>query len=164
MKKLGPQETKILKIAHLIFVMMWVIGVITMALIYLTKPTSGDELYMSFRIMRLVDDFLVIPGAMLTTFTGILYGVFTNWGFFKHRWIIIKWAVSLTIIIVGTFYLSPLLDDCLNIANETRNAAMNNMTISRYSHTTFICACIQSAALVFLVIISVLKPWKKKRI
>ena len=53
--------------------------------------------------MRLIDDIVVIPGAILTVVTGVIYGMFTNWGFFKHKWIIVKWILGITIIIVGIF-------------------------------------------------------------
>lgn len=38
-----------------------------------------------------IDYAIVIPGAILAVATGIIYGIFTKWGFFKHRWITVKW-------------------------------------------------------------------------
>ena len=163
MKKLTPKGIKVLKSCHLIFVMIWVVGVITMGVISLSNPQSGDELYMSFHITRFVDDFLVIPGAILTTFTGIIYGAFTNWGFFKHRWIIVKWIISLTVIIVGTFIFSPWLDTCLEISDKLRDAAIANPDVLHYSGLIFSATVVQSAVLLFLVVISVFKPWKKTK-
>jgi len=163
MKNLTTRGVKILKICHLIFVMIWVVGVIAMALISFLKAQSGDELFMTLYITRIIDDFLVIPGAVLTVITAIVYGTYTNWGFFKHRWIIVKWIVSILVIIVGTFYFSPILDDCLNIADQTRDAALNNPIIISNIHITSIGACIQASMLIILVVISVLKPWKTKK-
>lgn len=162
MRKLSLDGIKRLKIFHLLFVMMWVVGVVAMAIIYFSFPASGDELYSTFYIMRLIDDVLVIPGAMLTIITAIIYGKYTNWGFFKHRWIIVKWILAITIIIVGTFVFSPWLDNCLEIANTKRDEALLDPYILTYFPLISIFAAIQSAGLVFLVIISVLKPWKKK--
>ncbi|MCC8173868.1 MAG: hypothetical protein LIO65_05680 [Odoribacter sp.] len=84
MKKLNAKGMKVLKICHLLFVMMWVVGVIAMGVVGLIRPESGDELYMTLFITRIIDDVLVIPGAMLTVVTAIIYGINTNWGFFKH--------------------------------------------------------------------------------
>lgn len=83
MKKLSAGQIKILKVFHLVFVMMWVVGVAAMALLCLIKANSGDELFMVFHITRFIDDVFVIPGAILTVVTGIVYGAFSNWGFFK---------------------------------------------------------------------------------
>ena len=163
MKNLNTNGVKTLKVFHLLFVMMWIIGVVAMAIIYFSYPQSGDELYSSFHIMRLIDDILVIPGAMLTVITAIIYGKFTNWGFFKHRWIIVKWIISITIIVVGTFVFSPWLNNCLEIANKQRDGALTNPDILHYRSLISIFASIQSSALIFLVIVSVFKPWKKKK-
>lgn len=163
MKKLGTKGLKVLKTCHLIFVMIWVVGVMAMALISLIKPQTGDEMYMILYISRFVDDLLVIPGAILTVITAVIYGAFTNWGFFKHKWIIVKWIVSVLVIIVGTFYFSPILDNCLLIADKMRNAALNNSEVLDAMHITTLGAFMQSALLVVLVIISVFKPWKTKK-
>ena len=72
-----------------------------MAVVNLIKAQSGDELYMALFVYRIIDNAIVIPGATLT----IIYGVWTNWRFFKQRWIIVKWIVSMLVIIVGTFIL-----------------------------------------------------------
>lgn len=163
MKKLETKEIKVLKTCHLLFVMMWVVGVIAMAVISLTKPQSGDELYMKLFISRSVDDALVIPGAILTIITAIIYGAFTNWGFFKYRWIIVKWIASILVIVVGTLYFSPKLDRCLEIANLTRDAAFNNPELISNSRISLIGEFSQASILILLVIISVFKPWKKKK-
>lgn len=162
MKKLNTRGVKTLKTCHLIFVMMWAVGVVSMAIISLLEPHSGDELYMMFHISRIIDDFLVIPGAILTVITAIIYGAFTNWGFFKHKWITVKWIVSIIVIIVGTFHFSPILDNCLMLANETRDAALTDSGIKQNMRITTIGAFMQSSALILLVIISVFKPWKSK--
>jgi uncharacterized membrane protein len=113
MEKFDTNGVKILKIFHLIFSMMWVVGVMAMGILSLQKAQSGDELYMILHISRVIDDTLVIPGAVCTVITAILYGVFTNWGFFKHKWIIVKWVLSLLIIIAG---VHSILVHCLTIA------------------------------------------------
>ncbi|WP_163305401.1 hypothetical protein [Dysgonomonas sp. 521] len=163
MEKLDTSGVKILKIFHLIFSMMWVVGVMAMAVISLQKAQSGDELYMILRISRVIDDTLVIPGAVSTVITAIVYGVFTNWGFFKHKWMIVKWVLSLLIIIAGTFYFSPLLDNSLEIANTTRDAALNNPEVLRGSRISALGALVQGGLLIFAIVISVEKPWKAKR-
>jgi len=164
MKKLGSKGVKVLKTCHLLFVMMWVVGVMAMAVINLIDAQSGDELYMSLYISRFIDDVLVIPGAILTVITAIIYGISTNWGFFNHKWMTVKWIVSIIVIIVGTFYFSPKLDRCLEIANDTRDAALQNPELIANSQISTFGAFIQAGILILLIIISVFKPWKKRQI
>lgn len=163
MKKLNSKGIKVLKTIHLLLVMMWVTGVLAMATLYLLKPKSGDELYMVLNIILFIDWVFVIPGAILTVVVGVIYGFFTNWGFFKYRWITVKWIVAILIILAGTFYYSPLLEQSLEIADQTRDAALENPTIATNTIQTLISSSIQGLALIILVVISVFKPWKKKK-
>jgi hypothetical protein len=163
MKRLNANGMKVLKSCHLLLVMMWVVGVIAMAILFLVRPESGDELYMTLKIILFIDWVLVIPGALLTVLAGIIYGVFTNWGFIKHRWIIVKWVVSIAVILAGTFYYSPLLEQALEIVNSSREVALNNPTVISNMTQAFISASIQGIAIMTLVVISVFKPWKKKK-
>ncbi len=163
MKKLNSKGIKILKTIHLLLVMMWVTGVLAMATLYLLKPKSGDELYMVLNIILFIDWVFVIPGAILTVVVGVIYGFFTNWGFFKYHWITVKWIVAILIILAGTFYYSPLLEQSLEIADQTRDAALDNPVIATNTIQTLISSSIQGLALIILVVISVFKPWKKKK-
>ena len=91
MRKLGSKGLKVLKTLHLIFAMVWTAGAIAMVLItFLIKAYSGDELHVKYSILLLIDNWLIITGAMTSLVIGIVYGVFTNWGFFKQRWIVVK--------------------------------------------------------------------------
>lgn len=162
MKRLNAKGMKVLKSCHLLLVMVWVVGVIAMAILYLLKPESSDELYMTLKIILFIDWVLVIPGALLTIIVGIIYGIFTNWRFFKHRWILVKWVVSVVVILVGTFYYSPLLEEALEIADRTRDIALHDPLVISNMTQAFISASLQGLALMILVVISVFKPWKKK--
>jgi hypothetical protein len=160
MKKFDAKGMKVLKVCHLLLIMMWVVGILAISLLFLLKPESGDELYMTLKIINFIDWSLVIPGALLTILVGLVYGIFTNWGFFRHRWIIVKWIVSITVILVGTFYFSPHLEYALEIADLTRDAALRDPVVATNLKQAFFSASIQGIAVIILVVISVFKPWK----
>ena len=153
-----------LKTFHLLFVMMWLTGVFSMAVLYLLKPQSGDELFMMLHIILFVDYIFVIPGALFTVVIGVIYGMFTNWEFFKYNWITVKWIVAIIVILAGTFHFSPHLEDALDIADRTRNAAFENPQLIAGMGLSMYSAFIQGMALVVLVVISVFKPWKNKKL
>ena len=91
MKKLTPQAIKILKMFHLFFAFCWVISALVLCgFLFVTHPESGDELYMRSLIVKIVDDYFIIPGAIGVLITGLIYSMGTNWGFFKHNWITVK--------------------------------------------------------------------------
>ncbi|MDR2653225.1 MAG: hypothetical protein LBC68_13110 [Prevotellaceae bacterium] len=161
-KKLKPQAMKILKMFHIFLGFCWIIGGIVLFLgVFLTFPESGDELYMRSRMLQLIDDCLIIPGAIGVAITGLIYSVWTNWGFFKHTWIIVKWIMTILQIILGTL-LGPYINDNVVIAGQLRDAAINDPVFLNNLHTTQIWGTIQTSLLFLYIIISIQKPWKKK--
>lgn len=165
MRKLGSQGVKILKIIHLFFAVLWIGGAIALlAVLFFAQPATGDELYMASRISQIIDDFLIIPGAIASFFIGIVYGVWTNWGFFKHRWLIVKWIVTIAQILFGTFVLGPWVDRNVEIANELRNIALTNTELLHNLEMSKLYGSIQTSLLIIVfLVVSVMKPWRKKR-
>ena len=165
MKKLSPQGVKILKMFHLFFAILWIGGGLALVtVLFSVNPTNGDELYMKSRIIQIIDDYLIIPGALASFFIGIIYGVWTNWGFFKHRWITVKWILTLIQILFGTFVLGPWVNENVEIASGLRDAAMSDSTLLRNIEMSKIWGTAQVVILVLIfIVISVQKPWKKAK-
>ncbi|MEL7565626.1 MAG: hypothetical protein AAGU27_12160 [Dehalobacterium sp.] len=42
---------------------------------------------------------VIMPAAILTILQGIVYGCFTGWEFFKHKWIILKWVSTVLVML-----------------------------------------------------------------
>ncbi len=164
MKKIGPTGMRWFRSVHLLFVTMWVGGGISIVLVYfLSSPAGGDELYASWASMKIVDDFVIIPGAMGNLLMGLLYGVFTNWGFFKHRWLAVKWALAAAQILFGTFCLGPWLNGNAAIAFAERAVAPESPVFLHNQAMVAFWGVVQVAFLVVMVWISVFKPWRGRK-
>ena len=164
MRTLSPKGMKILKVFHLILIMMWTIGVVTMCLFYWKPTSSGLEYLHNQQTAMFIDYALVIPGALLTVVTGIIYGIFTKWGFFKYRWITVKWIVGILVILIGTFGLHPLAESIIEQAAITANdyVCFPNDYFGSKPYIVRCTAVAQGLALVVLIVVSVFKPWNKK--
>ena len=166
MKKFTPQAMKILKMFHIFFAFCWVIAaLILLSLLVIPQPVSDDELYMQSRIVQIVDDYFIIPGALGSLLTGLIYGIWTNWGFFKHTWITVKWILTILQIAFGTFVLGPYVNNNVILADRIRDKAMLSNDIMLFQanvQITLIGGSIQFVLLVFMVVISVQKPWRKR--
>lgn len=160
MRKLNAKGMKVLKCFHLLFVMIWLVGIVSMWALSLLVPASGDELSMLMTSILWIDHMLTIPGAMLTVLTGIVYGLFTNWGFFRHGWLIGKWIISIVVILVGTFYFHPTSLHAMDIIRQGSDAAMENPEVIAAMTQTQYSSFIQASVLVCLVVVSVFKPGK----
>ncbi|MDE5916062.1 MAG: hypothetical protein K2G71_05765 [Duncaniella sp.] len=164
MKTLSPKGMKTLKTVHLILIMMWTTGVATMCMLYWKPASSGLDFLYNQKYAMFIDYTLVIPGALLTVVTGIVYGTFTKWGFFKFRWLTVKWIVGILVILIGTFGLHPLAETIIEQASPIANGSVcipadffgSKPKIVGYT------GILQALALVFLIVISVFKPWTKK--
>jgi len=163
MKKLNSNQQKWLKAFHVFFVTVWVGGAIANTLMSLfLEANDGILLYGINLSIKFVDDFLVIPGAVGTFFSGILFSLYTKWGWFKHRWIIVKWIIAIFGVIFGTFFLGPWINSLPPISKIEGLQAFSNVNYMHNQTMLYIWGTFQALTLVFAVFVSVLKPWKKK--
>lgn len=52
--------------------------------------------------------------------TGLIYGLFTNWFFFKHRWVTAKWILTILAIFSGTFMLGVWEGGMLTMSGQRK--------------------------------------------
>lgn len=163
-RKLNSQGIKILKMLHLFFAFCWIVGAVALCvLLFISFPESGDELYMRSRILQIIDDYFIIYGAIGSFFTGLIYSIWTNWGFFKHTWIVVKWIMTIAQILFGTFILGPCINDNVIIADLLRDAALTDPVFLANLQSSQLLGTLQTTLLLAYIVISVQKPWKKKR-
>jgi hypothetical protein len=163
MKKLTSQGVKILKITHLLVAFLWVMGALTMQIIlFATTPQTGDELFMRWRVLQLIDDYLIIGGANGALLTGLIYSIWTNWGFFKYRWVTFKWVMLAGQMLFGTFVLGPRLNANAALADSLRDAAFADPVFLANTSFVGVWGTVQTVLLLVVVIVSVQKPWRKK--
>ncbi|SMB83460.1 conserved hypothetical protein [Desulfonispora thiosulfatigenes DSM 11270] len=166
MAKLGVKGTKTLKGIHLFFVCAWLGAGISLFMLGLFKGsiTNGDELYAMNLATKIIDDYLIIPAAMGTLLTGIIYSIFTRWGFFKFKWITFKYIITVAQILFGSFFLGPWLNEAIKIVDLERSAALQNLTYLHNSQMNLYLGAVQMSLLVVVIFISIYKPWGKKKV
>lgn len=162
MKQLSMQNQKLLKTIHIIAAGIWLAGVVVLLILPLIgrRIESGDELYMYNLVYHFIDMKILTPAAVVTLFTGLIYSLFTRWGFFKHGWLIYKWIATLFIILTGTFYLGPMVTEMVEITQQERLRALENSYYNRGVTIGIWAAVINTALLIAAVWFSVYKPWK----
>lgn len=165
MPKLGLRGQKTLKFVHIFLVCAWIGAGLSMLVLGFTKNslTNGDELYAFNICIKFIDDYIIIPAAMGTLVTGLLYSWLTRWGFFKFNWLIVKWVVTVAQILFGTFFLGPWVNGSVAIANTERLQALQNPVYLHFSQMNKYFGSLQVSLLAVLVLISVFKPWGKRR-
>jgi uncharacterized membrane protein len=166
-KKLNAKGLRWLKGFHLIAVSCWVGGVVALMLLYFLKKgiTDGGVLYGINQSIHHVDMWVVVtPGAFGCLFTGLIYSLFSHWGFFKHNWLTVKWVITIIAIASGTFYLGPWENGMLEISGKLGISALSDHTYLYNEKMNFIFGLVQCFLLLITLFISVFKPWKKKKV
>jgi hypothetical protein len=166
MTKFGKLGQRVLKIIHLFFVCLWVGGAVglNLMLLGLGPARSGNELLGYNLAVCFVDDLIIIPGAIGCLITGFLISLFTNWGFCKHKWVFIKWILTVLCILVGTFVLGPTVNEQPEITLMRGIEALAEPVYRANYFNSLLGGSIQVTAILFMVVISVIKPWKGKKV
>jgi uncharacterized membrane protein len=166
MPKLKAKGLKWLKSFHMIAVSCWVGGAVSLILLYFLKNgiDNGGVLYGINQSIHHVDiAVVVIPGAFGCLVTGLIYSSFSNWGFFKHTWMIFKWIVTVAAILFGTFFLGPWETNMMEISGKIGLSSFNNSDYLYNEKMNLIFGTIQVLVLMITIFISIFKPWKSKK-
>jgi uncharacterized membrane protein len=166
MKKIGKKGLRWLKGFHLIAVACWIGGAVALLLLYFLKKdvNAGGVLFGINQSIHHVDmAVVVIPGAFGCLITGIIYSTFSNWGFFKHKWLIFKWIITIMAILFGTFYLGPWETAMMEISGNLGMAALSDQDYLYNQKMNLIFGALQCLILMITVFISIFKPWRKKK-
>jgi uncharacterized membrane protein len=166
MIRLKSKGLRWLKGFHLIAVSSWVGGALSLILLYFLKNdiTDGQILYGINQSIHHVDMVVVIiPGAIGCLLTGLIYSTFSNWGFFKHGWMIFKWIVTIFAILFGTFYLGPWETNMMEISGKLGMESLTNPDYLYNQKMNLIFGAAQCLILMITVFISIFKPWKKRK-
>ncbi|MDZ4873906.1 MAG: hypothetical protein CLLPBCKN_003302 [Chroococcidiopsis cubana SAG 39.79] len=166
MKKLSVKQKNWLLSVHVAVGSMWFGTALCMVAIALhnRNTINGDELYAINSVLKLLDDFVIIPAAVLSLITGGLLCWLTIWGFFKHYWVIVKWVMTVTLIVTGTIWLGPWTNAMTVIAQTERIQAWQNPLYVFDQKAVLIGAAIQTGCILAIVAISVIKPWGRRKI
>lgn len=163
MKNLGTTGLKVLKISHILFAIMWIGGVMALVSLQLgLTPDTKETMHTAAIAHLIVDEFFLIPGGVGIVTTAIVYGAFTRWGFFKQKWLIVKWILTILLIIIGAGYMGVTIKENVVYA---QNMLSENISADVYWDNVYHVATagiLQLFGFVYIVVISVIKPWKKK--
>lgn len=160
---LGPTGKHWLKSIHLIFSVIWLGAAISMNVLrFAWTPAGSSDLYAVDHSIALIDDWVVVPSAWGSLLTGLLESWLTSWGFFKYRWVTVKWLVTVAIMIYAPLFISQWDREIQAISKVEGLFALQNPT---YLHDRFLYTLSGLGlilALILLSVISTLKPWTKQ--
>ena len=159
-KKLKRKGMQWLRLIHLVSISIWfgvVIAIGLLAIISFFKLNEANFLIIAPLIPVLYQK-IVLPIALITIIQGIIYGVFTNWGFFKHRWLLLKWClVPLIALCTGMGTIGPIFTSLDKVKKFGFVGGFTDGGVVLF----FI--ALQILFMLFMFVLSVFKPFKKSK-
>jgi len=164
-KKIGPKGMKWLKIIHVFLVVLFFGGILSsLALNLHIDFARYDESYLGYKYIIVISDNIIRWGAAGTLLVGFIYGFFTNWGFFKHRWVGVKFVLFIIQTIVGIFVVDKLMLANMELLEIQKEWALSNPIFIENHLMRQYAIYFQVLVTIFIFIISYIKPWKKKKV
>lgn len=163
MIKIKGKGLRMLKVLHLLGIICWLGGSVTSLamLTQLSSMTHADALLSTLGLLEMVDLYVIAAAAMFTVGIGLIYGFFSSWGFGKMRWILVKWLLSLGIIITGSCFYLPLLTQMGQLVRDLGIAAVADVGFQSSLHWIYVLFGCHLAAMILMVFLSVLRPWSQ---
>lgn len=146
-KHLRRPARRALLVVHVSVSVAWLglsLGLLALGITaYTTQDPTLTEA--SYRAMKVFADWLLAPVALATLGSGLVLSLGTPWGLARHRWVWLKFWITLATATATIFALRP----------EISHAATAGVPdISLVAAPT-----VSTAAYLFMTAISVLKPW-----
>jgi len=161
--KISSTGMRLLKITHFILIVFFLGGILSSTAINSSLDLSNfNEVYVAYKNMINISDNIVRNGSIGTILLGVIYSSFTNWRFFKYRWLTAKWIIFIAQTFIGILLVDRLMTTNMSLLETEREVAL---TDSAFLYNHFLrqsIVFIQIALTLSAIIISVVKPWRNK--
>lgn len=150
----------LLKYLHIIASCIWLgAGFSVMVLLFLNRrATTADQLFALNSGIKYLDDYLIIPAAGGSLLSGFVICVIANLGVTTCRWVVTKWTITLAASLFGAVCLAPWMKRLTALCSGSSSAVFSDPNYWRAYHLDVAFGTLQTAVLLYLMLISVLKP------
>jgi len=161
---LGTFGKKILLSIHILLIAIWIGTLIaSLVLVFLKKNTFNAIQFSGLdKSVFLLFDSIIMNISIAVTLSGLVFSVFTNWGFFRFYWIITKWVIIVFVAILIMFFASPAVNGMAALSDSFVEKVLNHPDYLHYQRHYILYTGVQIILLIFIVFISVIKPWGQR--
>jgi hypothetical protein len=162
-RKITPTTRKWLLLLHIVVSVGWLglnVGNLTLAITGLTTDDPGTQ-HVAFQAMYLVGGMLLIPVSLLAFTSGVALSLLTQWGLFRHRWVIVKFTLTLIAVVLIPLSLLPGLRELSALVTATAPDQLAD--VSTAGPNILAAGLVSTAMYVTNAVLSVMKPWGRTR-
>jgi hypothetical protein len=113
-----PGLRKFALATHLTFAVGWIGGVVAYLALSVAAMTSNEPqtVRAAWIAMDVTGWYAIVPMALASLLTGLVMALGTNWGLFRHYWVLISFLLT----VVATIVLLLHMPDVSALADEAR--------------------------------------------
>jgi len=157
--RLSPRARRVWLVLHVGFSVGWLGVALTMTALAVIgwRADSHAMRHGAYEVLHVIDLAVAIPSMGLSIVTGLVVSLGTKWGLVRYRWVLTKFAISVSIPLLAGTVESALADE---LARRTADPAGRPATTG-----LALTACLGGFAVALWVatILSVVKPWGRTR-
>ncbi|SDO19006.1 hypothetical protein SAMN04487981_10916 [Streptomyces sp. cf386] len=152
-KKLSRPARRAVLVVHVVASASWLGLTVGLLALGITAGSTGSAVAVeaSVRAMKLFADWLLLPVAFLTLVSGLVLALGTQWGLARHRWVYVKFWVTLATTTATVFALRPGVNSA--VAAVAAGGPLPDAGDVLFG------PIVSLSAYVFMTVISILKPW-----
>ncbi|PAE36668.1 hypothetical protein [Bacillus sp. 7884-1] len=164
---MAPRLRKFALMVHITSSVGWIGAVVGFLVLAITGLTSQDDqmIRAAYISMELTAYFAIVPLSLASLLSGLVQSLGTQWGLFRHYWVLVKFLLTIIATIVLLLQLEPISYIASKAAETTLSSSdLRNARLSLVVHSI-------GGLLVLLVVtsLSVYKPrgltrygWRKQ--
>ncbi|HTF31109.1 MAG TPA: hypothetical protein VK625_19775 [Flavitalea sp.] len=163
--KAGTPGSKVLKAIHIFCITLWIGGLLTWVPLTTTMPLKDiAATQITYLNLRSIAWNVIGWGGIGSFVTGLLNGLLTSWGLFKHTWIKTKLILTIAMILFGMFYTEQKMLSNIRLLDSGNSKVLETSLFLANHGAIQAVVPIQLAVFFVIVLISVFKPWMKSDI
>lgn len=157
--RMAPRTRKVWLVLHVGFSVGWLGVALTMTVLAIigTSAASATMRHGAYEVLHVIDLAAAIPSMFLSIITGLVVSLGTRWGLVRYWWVIVKFAISVSIPLVAGTVESALADELvLRTAEPVGEPGRTGIALTA-------CLAAFTVALWTATILSLVKPWGRTR-
>lgn len=161
---LSASGQKVLKGFHITLAAITLGGLLSMFALFLLKITNPEmNQYPLDKSIYFINNSVVYYSLMGNILTALAYALYTRWGFFKHDWIIAKWALLVTLAVLFMVWFIPVINGMTSLSDSKLYlgdaAQQYKELVSKGLFRSFVLF----GLFVAVIFISTIKPWGRRK-
>jgi uncharacterized protein with FMN-binding domain len=162
---LGKNVRRALLSIHITLACIWIGAlVVTLLLVgvQITNPSMDWRPGLD-RAVLLIYDTLVVNASYGFIVTGLLFSLFTHWGAFRYWWVSVKWVLLAMLGLSLPILVAPHISAMTALSDAYSGNVLSDRAYTAHANAVVFTTIAQLVILVGVVVLSVVKPWGRRK-